>query len=144
MEGMISKDVLNIQSEYVGVGACVLSLDEWAKGLTVRLLEATHGQWMYRNIVVHDLVEGLEATKRKQYLEMEIEHRIELGGEGLVKQDRYLLEINLEDLEKSAGEDQYYWLLAIQAARDDRVLKAREEQAVVENQRRERRMTKSR
>ena len=42
----------------------------------------------------------------------EIEHQILLGGTGLDKQDRYLLEINVEDLESSSGEDQYYWLLA--------------------------------
>ena len=44
------------------------------------------------------------------------------------EQDKYLLEINLEDLEHSSGEDQYYWLLAIQSAREDRVLKIRGEQ----------------
>ena len=37
------------------------------------------------------------------------------------EQDRYLLDINLEDVETSSGEDQYYWLVAIQAAREDRV-----------------------
>ena len=44
------------------------------------------------------------------------------------EQDKYLLKINLEDLEHSSGEDQYYWLLAVQAAREDRALKAREDQ----------------
>ena len=44
---------------------------------------------------------------------MEIERQIELGGGGLADQDRYLLEINLEGLGRSPGEDQHYWLLAI-------------------------------
>ena len=48
----------------------------------VKLLEATHGQWLYRNVVVHDLVRGLEAVKRKQELQIEIERQIELGGMG--------------------------------------------------------------
>ena len=46
-----------------------------------------------------------------------------LGGTGLDEQDRYLLEINVGDLDMSSGEDQYYWLLTIQAARFDRRLK---------------------
>ena len=58
---------------------------------------------------------------------MVIERQIELGGEGLYEQGKYLLEINLEDLERSSGEDHYYWLLAVQAAREDRALKVREE-----------------
>ncbi len=53
----------------------------------------------------------------------EIEHQVMLGGTGLDEQDRYLLEINVGDLDTSSGEDQYYWLLAIHAARVDRRLK---------------------
>jgi hypothetical protein len=36
-------------------------------------------------------------------------------------------------MERSSGEDHDYWLLAIQAAREDRVLKVRGEQARREN-----------
>ena len=88
-----------IQKEFVAAGGCNLSLENWAKGLVVKLLEATHGQWLYRNVVVNDLVGGLEAVKRKQELQAEIECQIELDGDGLDEQDKYLLDINLEDLE---------------------------------------------
>ena len=128
MEGMISGKVTDIQKEFVAAGGCNLSVENWAKGLVTKLLEVTHGQWLYRSVVVHDLVGGFEAVKRKQELQVEIERQVELGGEGLDEQDKYLLETNLEDLEQSSGEDQYYWLLAIQATREDRALKAREEQ----------------
>ena len=53
--------MIKIQREYVEAGGCWLSLDNWAKALAVKLLEATHGQWLNRNIVIHDLVGGLEA-----------------------------------------------------------------------------------
>ena len=42
MEGMISSEALAIQAEYVDLGGCSLSLDNWAKGLAIKLLEATH------------------------------------------------------------------------------------------------------
>ena len=89
----------------------------------MKLLEITHGQWLYRNVQVHDAVSGLKAVKRKEELQREIEHQILLGGTGLDRQDRYLLEINVGDLETSSGDDHYYWLLAIRAARVDRRLK---------------------
>ena len=89
----------------------------------MKLLEITHGQWLYRNVQVHDAVSGLKEVERKEELQREIEHQILLGGTGLDEQDRYLLEINVGDLETSSGEDQYYWLLAIRAARVDRKLK---------------------
>ena len=46
-------------------------------------------------MLVHDTVSGLKAAERKE----ELQRKIELGGAGLDEQDRYLLEINLEDLE---------------------------------------------
>ena len=81
------------------------------------------------------MVGGLEAVKRKQELQSEIERQVELGGEGLDEQDKYLLEINLADLEHSSGENHYYWLLVVQSAREDRALKVREEQLRRENHR---------
>jgi hypothetical protein len=42
-----------------------------------------------------------------------------IGGEGLDKDDMFLLEINLDDLlDSSTRDDQEYWLLALQAARE--------------------------
>ena len=60
----------------------------------VNLLKVTYRQWFYRNVVVHDLVGGLETAKRKQELQIEIERRIDLGGDGLDEQGKYLLGIN--------------------------------------------------
>ena len=65
---------------------------------------------------------GILATERKEKLQSEIETQIQLGGEGLEPEDRFLLEINLEDLETSSGETQEYWLMAILAAREAKLL----------------------
>ena len=91
--------------------------------MAIKLLEITHGQWLYRNVIVHDAVGGLNAAQREQELQAEIKRQIEQGGEGLDEQDRYLLEINLEDLENSSGEEQYYWMISIQAAKEFKRLK---------------------
>ena len=72
----------------------------------------------------------MKAAESKEELQREIEYQIELGGLGLDKQDRYLLEINLEDLETSTGEDHYDWLIAIRAARADRILRRRQQESV--------------
>ena len=99
MEGMISSEALVSQAECVVQVGCSLSLENWAKGLAIKLLEATHGKWLYRNILGHDTVSVLKAAERKEELQREIEDPIELGGSGLDEQDRYLLDINLEDIE---------------------------------------------
>ena len=123
MEGMVSAEILEIQSDFVDFGRCSLSLDILAKGLVTKLLEIIHVQWLYSNVQVHNIVSGLKAVKRKKELQREIEHHALLGGIGLDKQDLYLLEINVGDLDTPSGEDKYDWLLAVRAARVDRRLK---------------------
>ena len=39
-------------------------------------------------------------------------------GEDWEREDRYLAEVNLEDLENTSGANQEYWLLAIHTARE--------------------------
>ena len=65
---------------------------------------------------------GVNATLKKEELQQLIEDDLELGEEGLEDEDKYLLEINMDDLATASGETQTYWLLAIRAARDARVL----------------------
>ena len=45
-EGMIFKEVLEIQAEFTAVGAESMATSNWAKGLAIKLLEITHDQWL--------------------------------------------------------------------------------------------------
>ena len=117
MEGMLSKELLSLDSADVIGPYCKLSQTDWFHTLTRKLLEATHGVWIYRNVTIHDKVAGLAVTKRKEQLIHEIEMQIELGGEGLAEKDKWMLEIDLDSVEHSSGERECYWLLAIQTAR---------------------------
>jgi hypothetical protein len=81
--------------------------------VVLRLLEATHGQWIYRNVQIHDEVAGTRATLRKEEIQWEIKEQMELGPTGLLAEDQWMLEVNLGDMESSSGEKEEYWLLAI-------------------------------
>ncbi len=86
--------------------------------MILRLLEATHGQWIYRNVQIHDDVARTQATLRKEEIQREIKEQMELGPTGLLAEDQWMLEVNLGDMESSLGEKEEYWLLAIRAARE--------------------------
>ena len=58
---------------------------------------------------------------------MEIERQRDLGNAGLLEEDKYLAEVNLEEMASSSGERQHYWLLAIQTARNHYALRAQRE-----------------
>ncbi len=117
MEGMIVQDFRSIQHQYLQQDESRRSSRKWAQGLITRLMECTHGQWLYRNVVVHDSLRGSEIAAHKEQVRQEIQQQLELGGEGLSEEDQYLLEINLGSMEDSSGKSQEYWLRAIQAAR---------------------------
>ena len=48
----------------------------------------------------------------------EIAYQLELGAEGLVEDNRFLLECNFDELTTTNGKQQEYWILAIQVARE--------------------------
>jgi hypothetical protein len=54
MVGMISAKLLCIQDLYLQVRGLVWSTERWATGLITQLLQVTHGQWIYRCVLVHD------------------------------------------------------------------------------------------
>jgi hypothetical protein len=108
LEGMISKEITGIQRQYYALNGSKMSLEKWSLGLITRLLEITHGQWVYQNFIVHNPVLGTIVTARKKELLWEIERQQELGGAGLLEEDKYLAEVNLEGLETTSGEWQHY------------------------------------
>ena len=116
-EGMVSKHLLELQEVYYGITGSRRSADKWIQGVITQLLQITHTQWIYRNVVVHDKTTGTLVSEYKLELQKEIDRQLEMGAEGLLREDQFLLEINHDDLESSNGERQEYWLLAIQAAR---------------------------
>jgi len=118
MEGMICTRMRHIQGEYTRSEGIVMTPERWAKGVILKLLEATHGQWIYRNVQIHDDVAGTRATLRKEEILRKIEEQMELGATGLLEEDQWMMEVNLGDMENSSGEAEEYWLLAIRAARE--------------------------
>jgi hypothetical protein len=122
LEGMISKEIVVLRQQFYAVNGSRMSLDKWSSGLITRLLEITHGQWLYHNFMVHNPVSGTIMTGKKEELLLEIERQRDLGDAGLLDEDEYLAEVNLGDLDTTSGERQHYWLLAIKTAQKAKLL----------------------
>ena len=128
MEGMICKEIQAIQKTYTSLSGLRISVERWTGELVTKLLEVTHGQWLYQNIPVHDKMPGTLATLRKEDIQMEIEVQMDIGTEGLLDVDCHLGECNLGDLEDTSGVKATYWLLAIKAAQEAGRLEALQSQ----------------
>ena len=78
MKGLVSKEEVMIQSEWVDVGGCVLSINNWTIRFAVKLPEVTHDQWLYCTMQNHDTTCGAEAAQRKEELQQLVEDQIKL------------------------------------------------------------------
>jgi hypothetical protein len=65
-----------------------LSPEQWMVGVVTKLLEATHGQWLYRCVQIHDRLNGTQAMLWKEEPQREIESQQEIGMEGLMDEDQ--------------------------------------------------------
>jgi hypothetical protein len=62
---------------------------------------------------------GLFACERKERLMEAIDKQLAMGEDGLREEDKWLLEVQLDDLDdKTSGEKEAYWVMAITAARE--------------------------
>jgi hypothetical protein len=66
-------------------------------------------------------------TLRKEAIQWEIEEQMDQGGEGLLNEHQWLLEVNLGDMEESSREQEQYWLVAIRAAQEAALLTRRQD-----------------
>ena len=103
LEGMVASEGQLIQAGFLRLHGIRGNAKTWAANLTTKLLECTHGQWLYRNIMVHDRDCGITRTLRKEQILLEIEAQL-MNGDPLSEEDQYLLEINVGDMGRASGE----------------------------------------
>jgi hypothetical protein len=129
MESMIATQMREIQCQYHISEGTQTNPEQWAQGLILKLLEATHGQWLYWNVKIYDPVSGTHVTIRKEAIQKEIKEQMELGEAGLLEEDNWMLEVNPGDLESTSGEQEQHWLVAIKATWEAAMITRQNEQA---------------
>jgi hypothetical protein len=103
MEDMVCYCLREIQSAYSEFDGSDVSQEQWTTGVVIKLSEATHWQWLYHCVQVHDKMKGTLATLWMEELQREIEAQQEQEYDDLLEEDFYLAEVNLEDLDNTSG-----------------------------------------
>jgi hypothetical protein len=62
-------------------------VDTWLSEVVICILEITHGQWIYKNLIVHDKTSDTLVLRGKENLMAEKIHHAESGGEGLTEEE---------------------------------------------------------
>ena len=113
-EGQISKQFREIQSRFLRVRHPRRNVDAWLRGFVGKLLAMTHSQWIFRCISKHHRTKGMKALATREELSAEIGRQKELGEDAMAEEDKWMLEV---DVEEDTAEEQQYWLYAVEAAR---------------------------
>ena len=117
MEGKISKEFRKVVRIHLIWARGIFSAEDWSKQLVDRIIKMTHGQWLYRNAVVHEqMSDGLTRIEQEDIL-ARIEEQFDQGADKLREDDEYLLEVDFETLWSKSGRTKKYWLRAIESAR---------------------------
>ena len=116
---MVARELLLLLEGGINADRGEIDGEKTVTGLIQKLLEITHGLWIYRNLLVHDSVSGIFACERKDKLLEDIEEQLAMGEEGLKEEDKWLLEVSLDDLDgDTTGEKEAYWVMAITVTRE--------------------------
>ena len=116
-EGKLTRYFRVVQKRYLSHAGASLTVDSWLKAFISKLMEMTHGMWIFRCISKHHRTKGSLVLASKAKLFKEIERQLAMGEEAIAEEDRWMLEVDVAQLRDSTLEEQQYWLHAIEAAR---------------------------
>jgi hypothetical protein len=91
IEGMVCNCLQEIQLTYSAVNGSNVSPVPWTMGVVTKLVEATHGQWLYCCVQIHDRCKGTQAALQKAEWQKEIEDQQEMRYLCLLNEDLCLV-----------------------------------------------------
>ncbi len=105
-----------IQSFHLAMSSSYLNGKDWTRQFISRILQLTHSQWIFRNISLHDKINGFLCNKKADEILQLINEFAKVAPEDVPKDSWFLLEINFSELTKAHLETQTYWTLEVDAA----------------------------
>ena len=97
MEGHILTHFYKIQNFHLAI----LNGADWAKQFISKMLLVTYSQWIFRNISLHDKINGYLHKKESEEIALELESVAGIAPEDIPAESQFLVEINFREISKS-------------------------------------------
>ena len=114
--GRIPCSLRNFQQDYCASINSRMNGKDWAKALIARLLNISHGQWTYRNFSLHSKARGHLRLSHEADVLNNIATLASCRPEDIPPESRFLLEVEIVNLESKSLSQQEYWITAMKAA----------------------------
>ena len=116
MHGRLPLALRRHQQQYCSLMNHRCSGDDWIKQFTRKILDITHGQWIYRNLSLHNKTSGRLLEQKHGEITMAVANRAESDPADGPEESKFLLEIDPLSLSHSTPEKKQYWVAAMEAA----------------------------
>ena len=116
LHGRIPISLRHFQQGYCASINSRMNGADWAKAFVTKLLEISHGQWLYRNFSLHNKVKGHLALTEQAAVLSEIATLACSKPEDVPPISRFLLELEVGRLDAQSLAQQKYWVTAMKAA----------------------------
>ena len=116
-EGKLALQVRQIQRYFLYTSDTSLTVNSWLKGFVSKLLEMTHAQWIFRCITKHHRTKGTIVLKATEDLLQEVERQLSMGVDNVSEDDRWMLELDMDQLLSFSLSKKQLWIQSVEAAR---------------------------
>lgn len=116
LHGRIPISLRAYQQSYCASINSRMNGQDWAKALITKLLNVSHSQWMYRNFSLHSKSKGHLNLAHQADVLTEIAQLSECNPEDVPVESRFLLEVEIINLDTKSNTHQEYWISAMKAA----------------------------
>ena len=116
MHGRLPLSLLRYQKTFCVSVNSRMGGDAWMRKLISTLLNMSHTQWLFRNFSLHNKIRGhLHLSHRADVL-AEIATLSNSRPEDIPEESKFLLELEVVELDRASLSQQEYWVTAMKAA----------------------------
>ena len=106
MEGKLSKEILSLQNAIHGCTPSRLTIANCGKQFISHILQISHAQWVFRNVLLHDKSTGyIRRLERRQILR-QVDVLARTDPAHLPEESRYLLELDFSSAPSGSCDQQ--------------------------------------
>ena len=116
MHGRLPLALLRYQTTYCRSVHSRMTGKDWMRQFTTRILNISHAQWAYRNFSLHNKSQGYLRQAHQADVLTEIASLSERRPEDVPEGSRFLLEVDMVNLDSASLAQQEYWIAAMKAA----------------------------
>ena len=116
LHGRIPVSLRIFQQDYCASMNSRMNGQDWARSFVTKLVDISHGQWMYRNFSLHSKTKGHLKLSRQADVLTEIARLSDCRPDDVPAESRFLLEVEVNTLDQKSLAHQEYWIAAMKAA----------------------------